>query len=75
MTLRAEPLIPRWGVMVATTVVLAIMAYAVFVDNWIALVVLSLVLLFVLGADTTAMLRAWKGVPDPPDEPRVGPRP
>ena len=64
MTLRAEPLIPRWGVMIATLVVLGIMCYAVVDGNWIALVVLSLVLLFVLGADTTAMLRAWRGMPD-----------
>ena len=69
MTVRAEPLIPRWGVLVATFVVLGGMIYAVALANWIALVVFSLVLLFILGADVNQMLRSWRGMPDPPAEP------
>lgn len=67
MTLRAEPMIPRWGVMVLSLGVLAGMLLSVDRNNWIGLVVLSLVLLFILGADVAAMLRAWRGAPDPPD--------
>lgn len=66
MSVRAEPLIPRWGVLVATFVVLGGMIYAVALANWIALVVFSLVLLFILGADVNQMVRSWRGLPDPP---------
>ena len=69
MTLRAEPLIPRWGVMVATLAVLAGMLLAAYQNNWIALVVFSMVLLFILGADVAAMMRAWRGTPDPATDP------
>jgi hypothetical protein len=69
MTVRSEPLIPRWGVLVATFAVLGGMIYAVALANWIALVVFSLVLLFILGADVNQMIRSWRGMPDPPSEP------
>lgn len=65
-------MIPRWGVMLLSLGVLAGMLLSVERNNWIGLVVLSLVLLFILGADVAAMLRAWRGSPDPPDS---GPTP
>jgi hypothetical protein len=68
MTIRAEPLISRLGILMVTVCLCGIMAYAVVQDNWIALVVCSLVLLFILGADTSAILRAWRGLPDPPED-------
>lgn len=73
MTLRAEPLIPRWGVMLVALAVLAGMLLAVWRNNWIALVVQSLVLLFILGADVAAMLRAWRGTPEVADTSEPGP--
>jgi uncharacterized protein YqgC (DUF456 family) len=73
MTVRAEPLIPRWGVMFLALGILAGMLLAVFRDNWIALVVQSLVLLFILGADVAAMLRAWRGVAEPTTDTEPGP--
>jgi hypothetical protein len=73
MTVRAEPLIPRWGVMFLALGILAGMLLAVYRDNWIALVVQSLVLMFILGADVAAMLRAWRGTPEPRGETEPGP--
>jgi uncharacterized protein YqgC (DUF456 family) len=73
VTVRAEPLIPRWGVMFVALAILAGMLLAVYRDNWIALVVQSLVLMFILGADVAAMLRAWRGTPEPRGETEPGP--
>lgn len=75
MTVRAEPLVPRLVVMLLSFGVLAGMLLAVWRNNWIALVVLSLVLLFILGADVAAMLRAWRGTPDPQPTPDLEPGP
>lgn len=61
---RAEPMVPRAGIMLLSIGVLGGMLLAVWRNNWVALVILSLVLLFILGADVAAMLRAWRGVPD-----------
>lgn len=73
VAIRSEPLIPRWGVMLLALGILAGMLLAVWRNNWIALVVQSLVLLFILGADVAAMLRAWRGTPDPTNGSEPGP--
>lgn len=73
-TTRSTPLVPRWAVVIATFVVLGFMGLAIVRGNSIALVVLSLLLFFILGADVAAIVRAWRGLPpmadEAPDEPK-----
>lgn len=73
MTIRSGPMVPSWGVIVAMLVDLGLMGFALFRNNWIGLVVLALVLMFILGADTTAMIRAWRGTPEPRPDPEPAP--
>jgi hypothetical protein len=70
-TVRSAPLIPRWAITLVTFALLALMGVAVSRGDYLTLVILSLVLFFILGADVAAMVRAWRGVPDQPGrEPR-----
>lgn len=67
---RSAPLIPRWAVVVVTFVLVGVMAYVAAEGDYVTVIVLSVVLFFILGADVGAMLRAWRGLPpDPSREP------
>lgn len=65
------PLIPRWSIVVIAFADVGGMIYAAILENWIAVLIMSVVLLVILGADVGAIFRAYRGVPETPEIPQA----
>lgn len=68
-------MIPRPAVVLVTIVILGAIVYTSGKGDYKTTIVLCMVLLFILGADVGAMIRGWRGTPDPPVAPPSEPPP
>lgn len=57
----AGPMVPRWLVTVAFVALLGAMFYSATRNDYKAMIVSAVVILFILGADIGSLLRSWRG--------------